>query len=213
MWTSSTLAATSRATPAEMAIIVLLVDDTGTLEDGVACLTRRPGRAKGAARWRLGLAAASSRGRCPSAGAGRSGGRALRRLRTGSARCNAQTVSVTVEAWHLARSGLCSRATVEDRSGPRRRPARRCDARQGGAEPGDSGRRPWKPCRAWIAAVKNLPGYGPLRHPPGRPRLRGITAYTRPPLPEQNNRSARGRGGLPQFPHPPCDGSDPHTGS
>jgi hypothetical protein len=31
---------------------------------------------------------------------------------------------------------------------------------QGGAEPGDLGRRPWKPWRSWIAAVKNLPGYG-----------------------------------------------------
>ncbi len=53
--------------------------------------------------------------------------------------------------------------------------------------------------------------YEPLRHPPGRTRLHGATAYTRPSLPGQQLPQARGRGGLPQFPHPPCDRSAPST--
>ena len=42
-------------------------------------------------------------------------------------------------------------------------------------------------------------------------RLHGITAYTHPLLPGGSLRSARGRGGLPQFPHRPSNRSAPST--
>ena len=43
------------------------------------------------------------------------------------------------------------------------------------------------PSRAVVLSVPLKRYYGPIRHPAGGTRLHGIAAYTRPPLPEQNN--------------------------